>query len=305
VKVAQPMGGGFGFITPDMQFSEAAARQERPWAAIVAPDGSLVWNGKFADVDKAVAAAFKQFPPKLLDKDILEKAHSALKSAEVSLKIGKTLDAVHAIASVPDEARGEYRIRIAAKRLEREVDKAATTLMRDIDLQIAGKEYGAAWGQLMAILKAVPGSELGGQAKTRLDTLLKRADAKAAIEKEKRNITAAAELDAAQRLQSDRKDRAAYAKFKFVAKSYADTPSAAAAAEAVAVYDRDPDFAKGPATAPAASADSKARGMLSMAASYAQSGRVDQAKKKYQEVVDQFPGTTFADTAKAELGKLK
>ena len=39
--------------------------------------------------------------------------------------------------------------------------------------------------------------------------------------------------------------------------------------------------------------------------SYKASGRTEQAKKKYQEVVDQYPGTPQATAAKKALGELK
>jgi len=47
----------------------------------------------------------------------------------------------------------------------------------------------------------------------------------------------------------------------------------------------------------------KARPMLNLAENYRNAGRIDEARKRYQEVIDQFPGTSFADTAGAELEK--
>jgi TolA-binding protein len=49
----------------------------------------------------------------------------------------------------------------------------------------------------------------------------------------------------------------------------------------------------------------KAKPALSVAENYAKNGMIPQAKKKYQEVIDQFPDTMFAETAKKALANLK
>ena len=45
--------------------------------------------------------------------------------------------------------------------------------------------------------------------------------------------------------------------------------------------------------------------MLSMAANYKTAGKPDLAKKKYQEVIDQFPKTSYAEAAKKEMDAIK
>ncbi len=47
------------------------------------------------------------------------------------------------------------------------------------------------------------------------------------------------------------------------------------------------------------------KGWLSMARSFARNGMNDKAREKYQEILDKFPGTSFAETAAAEMAKLK
>ena len=44
--------------------------------------------------------------------------------------------------------------------------------------------------------------------------------------------------------------------------------------------------------------------MLSMADNYKAAGNAAQAKTKYQEVIDQFPGSTWAETAKKAIASL-
>jgi tetratricopeptide (TPR) repeat protein len=47
------------------------------------------------------------------------------------------------------------------------------------------------------------------------------------------------------------------------------------------------------------------KGWLSMARSFARNGMTDKAKAKYQEIIDKFPGTSFAGIAAEELAKLR
>ena len=50
---------------------------------------------------------------------------------------------------------------------------------------------------------------------------------------------------------------------------------------------------------------SKAESILAMAASYRSAGNTDLAKSKYQEVIEQFPNTPWADTARQQIADLQ
>jgi hypothetical protein len=95
----------------------------------------------------------------------------------------------------------------------------------------------------------------------------------------------------------------------FTAAGIAIQLGSVSAADAVAAYEGDPEFMKKLAGDGAPAADAKpdagrAKSLLSLANSYRDSGDTDKAKEKYQAVIDQFPGTPEAQTAKDELGKL-
>jgi hypothetical protein len=115
----------------------------------------------------------------------------------------------------------------------------------------------------------------------------------------------------------------AYNRYKFIARTFAGTPAADTATQAIATYDADPAFKKelaGQASAAPSDGDNaspsssgtgaakpdpaRAKSLLSLADSYRDAGNTDKAKEKYQAVIDQFPGTPEADTAKDELAKL-
>jgi TolA-binding protein len=48
----------------------------------------------------------------------------------------------------------------------------------------------------------------------------------------------------------------------------------------------------------------RAKAALSMARSYKGANKLDQAKAKYRTILEEFPGTTYADTARQELASL-
>ena len=152
------------------------------------------------------------------------------------------------------------------------------------------------------------GLPVAAEASKRLSAVLAMPEAKAQIEaadkaeKDKERATRAADaLTNAQKLQAAKKDDQAYIQFKSIVSTYANTPAAATAAEAVAKYEKDPSFVK---RVTGAATDAKAKSILSMANSYKESGKTDLAKQKYQSVVDQFPNTPYAETAKKELKDL-
>ena len=206
------------------------------------------------------------------------------------------------MATVSPEARKNGEFAVRADSVTAELSAATDKLLAEVDPMIADGQYGKASARLGEIMRALQGTPTGQKARAKLDEIMAKPEAKAAVEAEKRNATAAAELETADKLKASKKNAEAYAKYKSIAKTYAGTPSADTAAAAVAEYEKDPAFVK---SVNESTAGAKAKGMLSMAASYAQAGRSDMAIKKYQEIVDQFPGTSFADTAKSEMAKLK
>ncbi len=46
-------------------------------------------------------------------------------------------------------------------------------------------------------------------------------------------------------------------------------------------------------------------GMLSLARNYAGAGTAEKAQRKFKEIMNMFPNTSFADTAKKELAALE
>ena len=70
----------------------------------------------------------------------------------------------------------------------------------------------------------------------------------------------------------------------------------------VAKYEKDAAFIK---RMNDSAASAKAKGALGLAQAYAKSGNAALAAKKYKSVIDEFPGTSFAEQAKREMAGLK
>src|SRR5207247_7341105 len=105
-----------------------------------------------------------------------------------------------------------------------------------------------------------------------------------------------------QKLQADKKDAAAYTRYKEIVAMFAGTPGATTAAAAIAEYEKDPVFVK---NVLGAANEAKAKAALGLADSYKSAGKNDLAKKKYQQVIEQFPGTPQAASAKKALAELE
>jgi thiol-disulfide isomerase/thioredoxin len=306
VKVAKEKG----FIWPqycdgrlwDTKYAKEWGVHSIPRTFIISPEGAVLWAGHPAAIDNALESAMKTNPPVLVDPAIVAAANKSLDGVAAALKEGNTINALKQMGSVPPEAKKDTKFAARSDSIATELSEASDKLLAEVDPMIADGQYGKASTRLSEIMKALQGTPTGQKARAKFDEIMAKPEAKAAIEAEKRNTAAAGELEAADKLKASKKNAEAYAKYKSIAKTYAGTPSGDTAAAAVAEYDKDTAFIK---SVNESTAGTKAKGMLSMAASYAQAGRTDMAIKKYQEVLDQFPGTSYADTAKSEIAKLK
>jgi thiol-disulfide isomerase/thioredoxin len=94
----------------------------------------------------------------------------------------------------------------------------------------------------------------------------------------------------------------AYEAYKWIAKQAPDTPQAEAAKEKVAAYDADAAFA---AEYKKAQRTKDASSTLWLAQSLEKSGKIEQAKTYYAQLVKDFGDTPSAAAAKEALGRLK
>jgi TolA-binding protein len=187
------------------------------------------------------------------------------------------------------------------KQTQDKIGAAIESALTEADLLIGEQKYAAAASKLRPIANAPPDVPVAAKARQLLLELLNKPAAREQIEQDQKNERAQQALVAAKKLQADGKDELAYTKFKTIVTDFPDTPTAAVAQEEIKTYEANTKFMQ----ALARSKLSQARSALSLADSYRRSGKLDLAKAKYQEVIDQFPGSKEAETAAAALSQLK
>jgi len=272
-----------------------------PSTFIIGPDGAVLWQGHPVQIDKALADAFKNHPPQLVDPKVLADATAIADKIEAALKDGGQASALKQLGTIPPEAKvdGELAARLVV--IEKQVSEYATKSLAEIDPLIQKKQFVEAAGKLSDLTKALGSLPAGAQAKKKLAEVMANPEAKAQFELVQKNKIAEDELAIAKKLQADGKDDKAYLKYKAVAASFAGTAAGDQAKAAVATYEKNPALVKQANDGVVAA---KAKGMMGMAANYAKAGRMELAKKKYQDVITAFPGSDPAKEAKAAIDEI-
>jgi tetratricopeptide (TPR) repeat protein len=273
-----------------------------PFTLLVGPDGSLLWKGHpGAGLKKEIDKAFKEHPPQLVDPKAVAKAKELLDEAETKSKSGDAVAALKLLARFPDEARGDEDTKARLEKVSKSVEAGADRMLAEVNPLIEKGDYGAAAARLKDLVRALSGTSVAAKARRQLNDLMGRPEVRQKIEWTEKTAKADEALAVATDLQKQKKDDLAYARFKSVAKDFPDTPAAALAAAQVRRYEADPAFVKRVVDK---EVGTKARAALSMARSYRTARKTDQARQKYQSVIDDFPNTTYADAARQELTAL-
>jgi thiol-disulfide isomerase/thioredoxin len=277
-----------------------------PRTFLVGPDGKVLWTGHPSQIDAAIDDAFKNHPPHLVDPKVLADAGKLLDQIEEKITANDAKGAVKLLGKVPAAANVDTDFAARSKDVEAKLETAAAALLEEVDPLIEKGNYTEAVSRLKDISSGLSGLSVSAKAKKKLAEVLAKPEAKAALaesakaaEAADHNAKANDALAAAVKLKDAKKDDLAYAHFKQVAKDFADTDAATTAAAEVKTYEKqDPDIMK---RANESAASGKAKAALSVAQSYRRAGRTDLAKTKYQSIITDFPGTSFAETAKEEL----
>ena len=299
-----------GFNWPQMcdggVWNSAPAKQwgvnSIPSTFIIGPEGDVLWHGHPANIDAALASAFKNHPPQLVDPKVLAEATAIADKIDAALKeAGGEAGAIKLLATFPLAAKADAKLAERMAAIETALNAYADKSLGEIDPLVANKQYVEAATRLSDLTRALGGLPAGAAAKKRLAELMSNPEAKAQFELAQKSKAAEEELAIAKRLQSEKKDEQAYLKFKSVAASFAGTPAADRAKEAMAAYERNPALVQ---KANDAAASGKAKGIIGMAENYAKIGRPELAKKKYQEVITAYPGSSFAKQAQEAIDAL-
>ena len=272
-----------------------------PHVVLIAPEGQVLWRGHPSAMDPAIAKAFKEHPPRLVDAKTLARAKELLGEIEAKSKAGETAAAMKLLAKLPEDARadGDTAARMDAARLSLQAE--ADKMLGEVDPLMEQGNYVQAINRLKDLSKALAGTPAGATARKKLNELMARPEARQAAEAADKAARCDEALAAAMALQKEKKDDQAYFRFKAIAREFPGTDAATTAAAQVKKYESDKAFVKRVIEKESAT---RAKAALSMARSYKGARKLDQAREKYQSIIADFPGTTYADTARQELGAL-
>jgi thiol-disulfide isomerase/thioredoxin len=273
-----------------------------PRTFLLSPEGVVLWTGHPASgLDEAIKKAFKEHPPVLVDPKIVAEAGATLDKVAGLIHDNDFNGAMKLLGKVPAAAAKDKKFAERLAEVQKSLSTFADSMLAEVDPLIEKKQYPAAVSKLKDLSGKLAGTPAGVKAKEKLAALAADPEARKQIQAAEREEKAEAALTTAQKLQSDKKDALAYARFKEIAAQFQGTDAAKTAADAIAQYEKDPVFVK---NVVGVQNEGKAKAALGLADSYNSAGKTDQAKKKYQEVIEQFPGTPQAASAKKALAEI-
>ncbi len=179
-----------------------------------------------------------------------------------------------------------------------EIEGLAGQRLAPVSRLIREQKFDEAIALLREVRRTFAGSRAAQQADARLEELSKSPALAAAIRKAQAEdllADAQAYIEASDLVQGVQC-------YKKLAEEYADTPQGKEAKERLACFDSDEDFQT---QLRECEAEAKCQGLFSLARSYRANKLFEFAQAKYQEVIDQYPGTDFAEEAREELEALE
>jgi len=273
-----------------------------PYYVLVGPDGVVLFTGSKSDIDDIVHDELLKHPPQPITPELVVQASADLDAVDKSLSSGDSLGAVQRSVRMPDEAMKDADFAKRHEKTKKLVDHAAEQLLAEVETMVTAKEYAKAAARLKTLATAFTGTAHEETARKRLVEVLNIPEAKAAVEQAQREAVADAALSIARKSRDGSDHQAAYSQFKSIIEDFPNTPAASAAAEAMKSYEQDEAFMR---KLKDNTVGSKAKSVMSLADSYRTNGREDLARKKYELVVKDYPGTSYADEAKHALEEMK
>jgi outer membrane protein assembly factor BamD (BamD/ComL family) len=202
---------------------------------------------------------------------------------------------------VPEQARADADTAARVDALAKAVGAEADKMLAEVNPLVEKGEYTQAVTRLKDVSRALAGTPVAAKARRQLNDLMAKPEVREKVEAAEKAARADEALAVAQGLQKQKKDELAYNRFKAITKEFPDTSAATTAAAVVKRYEGDPTFVKRVADK---EVGGKAKAALSMARSYRTARKTDQARQKYQSIIQEFPNMPYAQDAQQELASL-
>lgn len=227
------------------------------------------------------------------------KMKSDLASAQVAEKAGKLGKAYTFYQSVVQN--GGDQAAPAQAKLD-SISQSADKAMADIDGALSNKKYAEATKLLVTAESTYAGSAFGEKFKAKLDEI--RTDPTIKAQVEQARAVAAAESDEAAGKAAEKQGdyKRAISIYERYVVTYPNSPHLAQVRDHLAALKSDKSIQAGIASR---EADDQCKSCLAMAANYVQSGFPEKARPYLQKVIDEFPNSSYAVTAREKLAELK
>jgi peroxiredoxin len=268
---------------------------------LIGPEGSVLWRGWYAQLDKALADALVNHPPTVIDPDLLAAANASLDTAEKAFKNNDDAAALKALDEIPVDASKNKAFAQRLAEMQPRIQEAISAVLAPADDLIGQHKNLEAIEKLKGLLISFKGTPAEAEINHRLQNLEADPETKSQLQSADSEQKAAAALAEARSLRKDQKVGEAYETLKQIVTNYPGTPSTETAGEMLKSFEADSELMK---QVHQQLADAKADGILTLARSYASAGLTEKAKQKFREVIEQFPNTSQSDAAKKEFDAL-
>ena len=171
-------------------------------------------------------------------------------------------------------------------------EEEASEKLKEADKLYKAKRLSDAWDKYCEVAEDYPTVPSGKKARA--------AEKKVKIEWDE--TTASLSLKRADEALGKKKYDAAMKEYTRIVDKWPETPSGKKAQTQLDRMQKDPSFAKDVRETAAAK---KCKGWLQTARGLVKNDRIDEARRYYKRIIDEFPNTSFAETAKTEMDKLK
>lgn len=271
-----------------------------PRAFLIDPKGAVVWaghplSGLGEAVEKALVSVGAPTTGPTTDPNDAElsAATEALSQAEYAKALAILEDV---LKSSEDEARIQRASHLMAQAME-----VGNGKVDDANALVKEKKYVEAAELLRGLAEQFADTEVGRKARLRLMGLRRRPQVSAAIQQEQWQREAEAMLARADELAGQKRYALALDRYQLVTTLYGRTDAGAKARQKMRQLEGDEQIA---AQIREQKATRQAVGWLSIARSYARIGRDARASTFYKKVVEAYPDTRYAESARQEMQNL-
>lgn len=221
---------------------------------------------------------------------------AAARAAEKAGKLGRAYTFYQSVVQNGGDEAGPAQAKLDS------ISQSADKAMADVDRALNDKKFVDATKLLVAAESTYAGSSFGDKFKAKLDKI--RTDPAIKAEVEQARAAAAAEADeaAARAAEKEGDYKRAIAIYERYVVTYPNSPHLGQVRDHLAELKSNKTIQAGIA---ARAVDDQCKSCLAMARNYIESGYPDKARPYLQKVIDQYPDTSYAATARQQLVDLK